>query len=142
MTVRLTKEQKIKILNSEDVYKVMQQILLRENKISRAQEHFWVVGLDNKNKILFIELIALGAQNRLDASPPDIFRMTIYKLAIRVIFVHNHPSGDVTPGKADIMTTQKLIQAGELLKIEVVDHLVISETKFLSFADKGLMSKS
>jgi DNA repair protein RadC len=142
MTVRLTKEQKIKILNSEDVYKVMQQILLRENKISRAQEHFWVVGLDNKNKILFIELIALGAQNRLDASPPDIFRMTIYKLAIRVIFVHNHPSGDVTPGKADIMTTQKLIQAGELLKIEVVDHLVISETKFLSFAHKGLMSKS
>jgi len=142
MTVRLTKEQKIKVLNSEDVYKIMQQILLREKKISRAQEHFWVVGLDNKNKILFIELIALGAQNRLDATPPDIFRMTIYKLAVKVIFVHNHTSGDVTPGKADIKTTQKLIQAGELLNIQVIDHLVINETKFLSFADKGLIAKT
>ena len=120
----------------------MQQILLREKKISRAQEHFWVVGLDNKNKILFIELIALGAQNRLDATPPDIFRMTIYKLAVKVIFVHNHTSGDVTPGKADIKTTQKLIQAGELLNIQVIDHLVINETKFLSFADIGLLEKS
>src|SRR6266550_905671 len=98
MTIRLTKEQKIKVLNSDDVYKVMQQILLRENKISRAQEHFWVVGLDNKNKILFIELVALGAQNRLEAKPSDIFRMTIYKLAIKVIFVHNHPSGEIKPG--------------------------------------------
>ncbi len=142
MTVRLTKEQKIKVLNSEDVYKIMQQILLREKKISRVQEHFWVVGLDNKNKILFIELIALGAQNRLNATPPDIFRMTIYKLAVKVIFVHNHISGDVTPGKSDIKTTQKLIQAGELLNIRVIDHLVINETKFLSFADKGLIAKT
>jgi DNA repair protein RadC len=142
MTIRLTKEQKIKVLNSEDVYKVMQQILLREKKISRAQEHFWVVGLDNKNKILFIELIALGAQNRLDATPPDIFRMTIYKLAVKVIFVHNHTSGGVTPGKADIKTTAKFIQAGELLNIRVIDHLVINETKFLSFADKGLIAKT
>lgn len=60
MNVRLSHEQKIRLLNSQDVYKVMQQVLLRENKIRRNQEHFWVIGLDNKNKILFIELIGLG----------------------------------------------------------------------------------
>ena len=140
MTVRLTKEQKIRILNSEDVYKVMQQILLRENKIRRAQEHFWIVGLDNKNKILFIELIALGAQNRLNASPPDIFRMAIYKLALKVIFIHNHPSGDVKPGRADKKVTERLIEAGQLLEISVVDHLIISETKYLSFADRKIIT--
>ncbi|MFL0070261.1 JAB domain-containing protein [Tenacibaculum maritimum] len=61
MNVRLSKEQKIQILDSTDVYKVMQQVLLRENKIRRNQEHFWVVGLDNSNKILLIEFIGLGA---------------------------------------------------------------------------------
>src|SRR5258705_11626898 len=139
MTVRLTKEQKIRVINSDDVYKIMQQILLRENKIRRAQEHFWIVGLDTKNKILFIELIALGAQNRLNASPPDIFRMAIYKLALKVIFVHNHPSGDVKPGKADKRGTERLIEAGQLLDISVVDHLIISETKYLSFADRKII---
>ena len=138
MTVRLTKEQKIRVLNSEDVYKVMQQILLRENKIRRAQEHFWIVGLDKKNKILFIELIALGAQNRIDLAPSDIFRMAIYKLAIRVIFVHNHPSGNIIPSRADIKTTERLIEAGELLNISVVDHLIITEKKYLSFVDKNV----
>ncbi|HET6996266.1 MAG TPA: JAB domain-containing protein [Chitinophagaceae bacterium] len=139
MTVRLSKEQKIRVINSEDVYKIMQQVLLRENKIRRAQEHFWIVGLDNKNKILFIELIALGAQNRLDAAPPDIFRMAIYKLATKVIFVHNHPSGDVNPGRSDKKTTERLIEAGELLNISVVDHLIISETKYVSFLDKKVI---
>ena len=139
MTVRLTKEQKIRVLNSQDVYNIMQQILLRENKIRRAQEHFWIVGLDNKNKILFIELIALGAQNRLDASPPDIFRMAIYKLALKVIFVHNHPNGDVSPGRSDKKTTERLIEAGELLNISVVDHLIISETKYVSFMDEKVI---
>ena len=84
-------------------------------------------------------LIALGEQNRLDASPPDIFRMAIYKLALKVIFVHNHPSGDVTPGRADKKATEKLIEAGELLNISVVDHLIISETKYLSFDDKKVI---
>src|SRR5258705_13285021 len=139
MTVRLTKEQKIRVINSEGVYKIMQQILLRENKIRRAQEHFWIVGLDNKNKILFIELIALGAQNRLDVAPPDIFRMAIYKLAIKIIFVHNHPTGDVAPGRSDKKTTERLIDAGKLLNISVVDHLIISETKYLSFLDKRVI---
>src|SRR5690606_40012143 len=93
MNVRLTQEQKIRILNSGDVYNVMQQVLLRENKIRRNQEHFWVVGLNNKNKILFIELISLGAVNSVQVNPPEVFRMAIYKMAVKMILVHNHPSG-------------------------------------------------
>lgn len=108
MNVRLTKEQKIKVLNSVDIYFVMQQILLRENKIRRNQEHFWVVGLDNKNKVLFIELIGLGAVNRVNANPPDVFRMAIYKLAVKVILVHNHPSGSVDTSKGDHEFTDRM----------------------------------
>ncbi|WP_299554563.1 JAB domain-containing protein [Seonamhaeicola sp.] len=141
MNVRLSKEQKIKILNSSDIYKVMQQVLLRENKIRRNQEHFWVVGLDNSNKVLFIELIGLGAVNRVNANPPDIFRMGIYKLAVRLILVHNHPSGNIEPSKTDKDFTDKILKVGKLINIEVIDHLIISEEKYTSFADKGIIAE-
>lgn len=141
MNVRLTKEQKVKILNSTHIYDVMQQILLRENKIRRNQEHFWVVGLDTKNKILFIELIGLGAVNRVNANPPDVFRMGIYKLAVRMILVHNHPSGDVEPSKADLDFTDRMLKVGKLINIEVIDHLIISESEYTSFEDEGTMAK-
>ncbi|MGX1930135.1 JAB domain-containing protein [Flagellimonas sp. 2504JD4-2] len=84
-------------------------MLLRENKIRRNQEHFWVVGLNTKNKILFIELIGLGAVNRVNADPPDVFRMAIYKLATKVILVHNHPSGVVDASKGDQEFTDRIL---------------------------------
>ena len=139
MNVRLTKEQKINVLNSKDIYKVMQQILLRENKIGRGQEHFWVVGLDNKNKILFIELVSLGAANITVVKPREVFRMAIYKLAVKMILVHNHPSGDTTPSEEDHDFTDKLLKSGDMLGVEVIDHLVISEKEYTSFKDKGIL---
>lgn len=141
MNVRLTQEQKIKILNSEDVYNVMQQILLRQNKIRRNQEHFWVVGLNNKNVILFIELIAIGRNNRVNVHPPDVFRMAIYKLATRVILVHNHPSGVLNISTQDAHITDKLLKVGKIIEIDVIDHLIISEENFTSFLDTGELDK-
>ncbi|MAU16167.1 MAG: DNA repair protein [Muricauda sp.] len=141
MNVRLTKEQKIKVLNSEDIYAIMQQVLLRENKIRRNQEHFWVVGLNHNNKILFVELIGLGASNRVNADPPDVFRMAIYKLANKLILVHNHPSGTHEVTDADITFTDHMLKVGKLIKVEVLDHLVITETHYTSFADQGVMDE-
>lgn len=139
MNVRLTKEQKIKILNSSDIYCIMQDILLRENKIRRNQEHFWIVGLNNANKVLFIELISLGAVNRLQVNPPEMFRMAIYKLAVKAVLVHNHPSGELPPSKADVDFTDRMYKAGKFLKIDVLDHLIISDVDFYSFQDEGRM---
>ncbi len=141
MNVRLTEAQKITILNAHDVYSVMQQILLRQNKIRRAQEHFWVVGLKADNSILFVELIAIGAQNRVNASPPDVFRMGIYKLAVRMILVHNHPSGNLKPSQGDKDITDRLLKVGKLINIDVIDHLIITESGFTSFKDKGIMEE-
>ncbi len=141
MNVRLTKEQKIRVLNSKDIYAIMQQVLLRENKIGRNQEHFWVVGLDNKNKILFVELIGLGATNRVNADPPDIFRMAIYKLAVKIILVHNHPSGSLNISKADRDFTDRMLKVGKLINIEVIDHLIISEKSYTSLEDKGILKE-
>ena len=141
MNVRLTKEQKIKVLNSHDIYYVMQQILLRENKIRRNQEHFWVVGLNNSNKLLFIELIGLGAVNRVNADPPDVFRMAIYKLAVKMVLVHNHPSGTLAISKGDTTFTDRMLKVGKLINIEVIDHLIITDESYTSLADKGIMDE-
>ena len=141
MKVRLTEQQKIQVLNAEDIYGIMRQILLRENKIGQNQEHFWVVGLNNQNKILFIELVGLGAVNRVDADPPDVFRMGIYKLAVKMILVHNHPSGDLKPSQADKEATDRLLKVGKLINIEVIDHLIISPKSYISFEDEGLINE-
>jgi DNA repair protein RadC len=141
MNVRLTKDQKIQIANSDDVYSIMQQVLLRENRISRDQEHFWIVGLDKANKILFIELLALGNDNRVHIKAPQVFRMAIYKNAPKVIFVHNHPSGTIKPSEDDLKTTDRLLKAGEIIEISVIDHLIISEKKYFGFNEAGIIEE-
>ncbi|WP_341900785.1 JAB domain-containing protein [Fluviicola taffensis] len=141
MNVRLTKDQKIKIANSDDVYSIMQQILLRENRIGRDQEHFWIVGLDKANKILFIELLALGNDNRVHIKAPQVFRMAIYKNAPKVIFIHNHPSGAIKPSEEDLKTTDRLLKAGEIIEIDVIDHLIISEKEYFGFNEAGMIEE-
>jgi DNA repair protein RadC len=149
MKVRLTKEQRNKQINyGGSLYPVMQQILMRESKIHRAIEHFWVASLDNKNKLLNVELVNLGSVNRVQVKPPEVFRIAIYKAAPRVVLVHNHPSGYLgilTPNEADKNFTDHIMKAGKLLNIDVADHLVITETEYYSFKDRGymlLLSKS
>lgn len=141
MNVRLTKDQKIQIANSDDVFGIMQQILLRENRIGRIQEHFWIVGLDKSHKILFIELLALGNDNRVHIKAPQVFRMAIYKNAPKVILVHNHPSGVMKPGEEDLKTTDRLLKAGEIIEIDVIDHLIISEKNYFGFNQAGLIEE-
>lgn len=141
MEVRLSKNQKVIVNHSKDIYLLMRQILRRENKIGQGQEHFWMVGLNQANKILYIELIALGSSNMANIKPREAFRMAIYKLAVRAIMVHNHPSGDVTPSENDQDLTDHFIQVGKFLKVEVVDHLVIGDEDYRSLADLGLFEK-
>uniref|UniRef100_UPI00159F2259 JAB domain-containing protein n=1 Tax=Candidatus Thiosymbion oneisti TaxID=589554 RepID=UPI00159F2259 len=126
MEVKLSKQQKVTVNSAEDIYPIMRQILRRENKIGQGQEHFWMVGLNQANKILYIELVALGSSNMAGINPREAFRMAIYKLAVQVIMVHNHPGGNVTPSIEDQDLTDHFIQAGKFLKVEVIDHLIIS----------------
>lgn len=141
MNVTLTKSQKIKLLCSDDIYKVMQQVLLRENKIDRNKEHFWTIGLDNANRILYIELISLGTTTRVEVEPMQVFRIAVQKAALQMILVHNHPSGEMKHSEADITITDRLLQVGNILGIEVIDHLIISETSYNSFLDTGLLAQ-
>ncbi|WP_133512575.1 JAB domain-containing protein [Candidatus Thiosymbion oneisti] len=141
MEVKLSKQQKVTVNSAEDIYLIMRQILRRENKIGQGQEHFWMVGLNQANKILYIELVALGSANMINIKPREAFRMAIYKLAVQVIMVHNHPGGNVTPSIEDQDLTDHFIQAGKFLKVEVIDHLIISDETYHSFVESGIFKK-
>lgn len=141
MDIKLTEAQKIKILNSDDLYGIMQRILLREDKIDQNREHFWVIGLENNNRILFIELISLGTVNRALAEPMEVFSLALQKRAVKIILCHNHPTGELTPTEVDKDITDRLIQVGIIVNTHVLDHLIISTKSYLSFKDIGLMDE-
>ena len=141
MRVKLTSEQKIQVLNSRDIALIMQQVLLRENKIGRSKEHFWVVCLSNSNRILLIELISLGNVKKSIVDPTEIFSFALQKRAVKLIMVHNHPSGELQPSKEDEDITDRMYQVGLFLDLPVIDHLIISETSYYSFVDTGLLLK-
>jgi DNA repair protein RadC len=141
MKTVLPKNQAKQLRTYGDLYPVMQQILLRQNKMRRAVEHLWVVSLNTKQWIQNIELINIGSANRVHSQPPEIFRVPIYKAATSIIMVHNHPSGSLIPSQADKDFTDKMMKVGKLLNITVADHQIITETGFYSFADRGLMKE-
>lgn len=139
MNINLSEEEKIKILNGDDLYGIMQKILLREEKIDQDREHFWIVGLANNNRILFIELIGLGSINKTIAEPMDVFSFALQKRAVSVILVHNHPSGEVKPSDSDKDLTDRMIQVGNIVETFVYDHLIITDKTYYSFRDSGLL---
>jgi DNA repair protein RadC len=139
MKVRLTEQQKIKLLNSQHVYQVMQQVLLRENKINRNKEHFWIMCLANNSRVMMIELISLGTVNCTIVDPMEVFSFALQKRAVKIVLVHNHPSGELAPSFSDNDLTEKLLAIGKFIGIPVIDHLIITETKYYSYADEGLL---
>ncbi len=139
MNVRISKEQKVKIANSQDVFNIMCAVLKRQSKFRRKQEYFWTIGLSTAHDIEYIELVALGRLNAVNVEPVELYSIAVQKRCKRILLVHNHPAGSLKPSKADLTVTQFLKTAAKLLKIELIDHLIISETGFFSFVDEGLM---
>ncbi len=103
------------------------------------REQLRVVCLDTKNQVTKIELISIGTLNASLAHPRECFKPAVAASAASVVFVHNHPSGDPTPSAEDVALTKSLMRAGELLGIEVVDHLVIGDGRYASLRERGLL---
>ena len=141
MTIKLQEKHKIQVLNADDVYSIMQQILLRERKIDRNKEHFWIVCLTHSNTISLIELISLGSATATIIEPTEVFGFALQKQAAKLIMVHNHPSGTLQPSTNDISITERMMAIGKFLNLPVIDHLIISEKEYFSFANTLLLQK-
>lgn len=101
------------------------------------REHFLVCGLDAKNRVIGINLVSVGTLTLSIVHPREVFKPLIVMNAAAWLCAHNHPSGETTPSHEDRVLTKRLREAGELLGITLLDHLILGEDRHLSFADEG-----
>ena len=121
-----------KITCAEDVFKLFHK-RLRDKK----QEHFYLIMLDTKNNIIGEQLLSKGILDASIIDPREVFKPSIRNSASRVILIHNHPSGDSSPSSEDERVTEKLIEAGDLLGIKVLDHVIIGKDSYWSWKEKA-----
>jgi DNA repair protein RadC len=127
-------EPKRKICSPKDVYTLMYP-KMREQK----KEKFITLCLDTKNQILKEEVISVGSLNASIVHPREVFKSALMESSASVIMIHNHPSGDPSPSREDIMVTEKLVEGGKLLGIDVLDHIIIGDGRYVSLKDEGFV---
>ena len=123
-----------KVCSSEDAYQLIAPILK-----DLPHEEFWVLLLNRSNRVISREKISMGGVSGTVVDAKVIFKKALDVLASSIILCHNHPSGNLQPSQADLEITKKLKRGGENLEISVLDHLIIAEKGFYSFADEGTL---
>ncbi len=116
------------------------RLLLAPEMAHLAQEQFRVLLLDTKTRIVGQRVIYQGDVSSITVRPAEVFRPAVMEAVPKIIVIHNHPSNDPEPSPADVALTKKLIEAGKLLGIELLDHLVIGGDKAVSLKERGLIT--
>jgi DNA repair protein RadC len=141
MKIELTEKQKVKVHTDKDLYPVLREVLLQANRTDQNKEHLWVCGLGANHLLMYLELVSLGTMFQSIVEPMDIFSWALQKQVPMIVLVHNHPSEQLEPSEADKNLTDRMIQVGNIVNVNVVDHLVISTKDYYSFERMGLMAK-
>jgi DNA repair protein RadC len=121
----------IKLSSSHDVYETFKKL------VESDKEKFYSIFLDIKNKVIGVEMVSQGALDSAPVHPREVYKSALLASAANVIFVHGHPSGDPEPSYCDKEITKLLKQTGDMLQINVLDHIIVGLDKYYSFADKG-----
>jgi len=121
------------IKNINDI--IAQAVYLRE----KQREHFLVLYLNGRGEMIYKKPMFAGTLNASLVHPREIFAMALKQNAASVVFVHNHPSGNSEPSESDLLINKRLVEAGKIMGIAVVDHIILTKTNFVSFKQKKLM---
>lgn len=109
------------------------------DKVDQDKEHFFVFHLDTNNKIKVFELVSIGILNASLVHPREVFTRAVALRSAQLIIAHNHPSGEAKPSSEDLELTRRLMDAGKVLGIGVVDHVICTRLRFFSLKEKGLI---
>lgn len=123
--------------NPDDAAKLFKEYY--EENFDMDKEHFSVIMVDTKNKMIGINLVSMGTVNQTITHPREVFRPAVMASANSVFLCHNHPSGDPTPSREDIDTTKRLKEAGKILGIEILDHIILGDNRHVSLLEKGMI---
>ena len=123
-----------KITQSSDAYKILHPFLA-----DLSTEEFWAIYLNQSNKVLSKTRLTSGGINQSVVDTRVLLKIALENLATGIIIAHNHPSGSLQPSKEDINITKQINEAGKILQIKLLDHLIITQRAYLSFADESLL---
>lgn len=126
-------KQKLRISSSRDVY---EELIPYKDK---QQEYFLCIYLDGANHLINTEVISIGTLNQSLVHPREVFSYAIEKRCASIILAHNHPSGTLEPSLSDINVTKRLQEAGRILGIEILDHVIFTQSGFYSFKEEGIL---
>ena len=142
MTIRISPSQKkVLIKGASQVAGILHDILRQKPGLRQHHEYLWIVGLNNENKLQFIEITAVGRFKVNHTSPAEIFRRVMEKKAAKLALVQYSPRGNLMPMPDDKSTAERMAKAGELVGINVFDYLILSESEYLSFAEEGIVEE-
>lgn len=125
---------KLKLSNPYDIYTYTKDIF-----IDKKQEYFYCLYLNSKNELIERRLLFMGTVNKSVVHPREVFKYAYLSSASGIICMHNHPSGDITPSRDDIMFTNALIETGRIQNIPILDHIIVGNDNYYSFNENGLM---
>ena len=139
VSIKMVKEssflyQTRQILSPKDAYE-----MIKEQLEGLDREQFIIACLNTKNEPTNITVVSVGSLNKAIVHPREVFKTAILSNAASIMAFHNHPSGETTPSQQDIQLTNRLYEAGELIGIKVLDHLIIGDDQFVSLKEKGYL---
>jgi len=135
----LIKSQTDKIKSAADIAAALRCSLLAEDRQDRSKEHFYAIGLNAQNQILYIDCVSVGLANTCPIHPRETYRRAIEHGALALIVAHNHPGGTTYPSDSDTAATRQLQNAGKIIGIDLLDHVIFTDTEFYSYQREGLI---
>jgi len=126
--------QKPMVKSPEDVVNIVKSQLK-----GKKREHFLVLCLDTRNRLINCKPVSIGSLDTSIVHPREVFKEAVSSSSASVIFVHNHPSGDPEPSKEDVELTNRLVKAGEIIGIDVLDHIIVCDRDYLSLKARNLL---
>ena len=130
--------QKPQIMCSNDIYKIMRKVFADE--VINHHEEFWILLLNRTCRVLGTAKVAQGGIQECPVDIRIIFQYALKANAINIALCHNHPSNELKPSWQDKILTQRILEIGRFLNVEVIDHLIVTENSYLSFADEGMLN--
>lgn len=129
-----------KFLEPEEVFKLLLDIRNDLHPFEHDKEYFYAIGLSRSHHIRYVDLVSIGSISGTIVEPREVFRMAINKgVGGGIVISHNHPSGNLTPSEEDRKITKLIKDAGKIIRIPLIDHIIFSNEGFYSFASEGIL---
>ena len=130
---------KVQVNSPEAIYRTIKGVMSSYDEFELDKEHFYTIGLNNRNVIQYVDLVSVGTINESIVHVRETFRYAILKGVSAIIVVHNHPSGELSPSKEDIQVSKRLTEAGKIIGIPLLDHIIVGDTGFNSLKENGFI---